>query len=222
MFLSLSISLSLSHPPPSLSLSLFNCQPRLVQGLWRFWGVFSVQTCVVWVRQAIVELQLATLCPRIPFLSPNPTTHAHWMVSLSFSLSFSLFLSLSLSVSLSLCLSVSLSFSLSLSSLSLLPFPPLSRCLKLLNSYLIYTRHFTAVGVPAGSPSRGGDVVVNVFDTKPTELAHFFLFCSCVCFCLYGPFNCISFHKFSRQLSAFSVLPVLFRPYWSFQLYIFF
>ena len=40
---------------------------------------------------------------------------------------------------------------------------------------------------------------------KPTELAHSFLFCSCVCFCLYGPFNCISFHKFSRQLSAFSL-----------------
>ena len=32
-----------------------------------------------------------------------------------------------------------------------------------------------------------------------------FLFCSCVCLCLYGPFNCISFHKFSRQLSAFSL-----------------
>ena len=38
---------------------------------------------------------------------------------------------------------------------------------------------------------------------KPTELAHSFSFCSCVCFCLYGPFNCISLHKFSRQLSAF-------------------
>ena len=33
---------------------------------------------------------------------------------------------------------------------------------------------------------------------KPTELAHSFLFCSCVCFCLYGPFNCISFNNFSR------------------------
>ena len=40
---------------------------------------------------------------------------------------------------------------------------------------------------------------------KPTELDHSFLFCSCVSFCLYGPFNCISFHKFSRQLSAFSL-----------------
>ena len=40
---------------------------------------------------------------------------------------------------------------------------------------------------------------------KPTVLAHSFLFCSCVCFCLDGRFNCISFHKFSRQLSAFSL-----------------
>ena len=40
---------------------------------------------------------------------------------------------------------------------------------------------------------------------KPTELAHSFLFRSCACFCLYGPFNCISFHRFSRQLCAFSL-----------------
>ena len=52
-----------------------------------------------------------------------------------------------------------------------------------------------------------------------TELAHLKKkkTCSCVCFCLHGPFNCIWFHKFSRQLSAFSlsfsVLPVLFLPY---------
>ena len=39
---------------------------------------------------------------------------------------------------------------------------------------------------------------------KPTKLAHSFLFCSCVCFCLYGPFSSISFHKFSRQLFAFT------------------
>ena len=56
--------------------------------------------------------------------------------------------------------------------------------------------------VPAGSPSRGGDVTVCVCH-KPAELAHSFLFCSCVCFCLYGPFNCISFHQFSQQLSVF-------------------
>ena len=46
---------------------------------------------------------------------------------------------------------------------------------------------------------------------KPTELAHSFWFCSCICFCLHGPFNCISFHKFSGQLSVFSTL--FFRSY---------
>ena len=55
-----------------------------------------------------------------------------------------------------------------------------------------------------GSSSRGGDIMVSVLH-KPAELAHFFLLCSCVYFCLYGPFNCISFHKFSRQLSVSSV-----------------
>ena len=57
--------------------------------------------------------------------------------------------------------------------------------------------------VPMGSPSRGGDV--EVYRHEPAKLSHFFLFCSCVCFCLCGPFNCISLHKFSRQLSAFSL-----------------
>ena len=40
---------------------------------------------------------------------------------------------------------------------------------------------------------------------KPTKLAHSFKFSPCVYFCLYGPFNCISFHKFSQQLTAFSL-----------------
>ena len=40
---------------------------------------------------------------------------------------------------------------------------------------------------------------------KRTELALSFLFSSCVCFCLYGPFYCILVHKLSRQLSAFSL-----------------
>ena len=43
------------------------------------------------------------------------------------------------------------------------------------------------------------------FRHKPAELDHSFSFCSCVYFCLYGPFNSISFQKFSRQLSAFSL-----------------
>ena len=66
--------------------------------------------------------------------------------------------------------------------------------------------------VPTGSPSRGGDVMVYV---------HSFLSHSCVCFCLYGPFNCISFHQFSRQLFAFSLRSSgLILPYWFFQLYV--
>ena len=68
----------------------------------------------------------------------------------------------------------------------------------LLSLFLLY--------VPAGSASRGRDVAVYVFDvTQPSLPAPIFLFCSRVCFCLCGPFNCISFHKFSGQLSAFSL-----------------
>ena len=60
--------------------------------------------------------------------------------------------------------------------------------------------------VPAGSPSRGGGVAAYVPDkNQPSLPPPFFLFCSCVCFCRYSPLNCISFHKFSRQLSAFSL-----------------
>ena len=61
------------------------------------------------------------------------------------------------------------------------------------------------VGVfPVGSPSRGGYVTVYVFEMTNRDCPLFF-FCTCVCFRLYGPLNCISFHKFSRQLSAFSL-----------------
>ena len=65
---------------------------------------------------------------------------------------------------------------------------------------------FSTCSVPADSPSRGGDVTVYVLDiNQPSSPTPFFLFCSCVCFCLYGPFNCISFHKFTQQLSVFSL-----------------
>ena len=58
--------------------------------------------------------------------------------------------------------------------------------------------------VPTNSPSREGDVAVFVWH-NPRELARSLSFGSCVYFCVYGPFNCISFNKFSRQLSAFSL-----------------
>ena len=62
--------------------------------------------------------------------------------------------------------------------------------------------NYSLAVVPKGSPSRGGDVTVHVWH-KPAELTHSSLFCSCVYFCLYGPFNCFSFHKLSRQFSVF-------------------
>ena len=44
---------------------------------------------------------------------------------------------------------------------------------------------------------------------EPTELAHSSLFCPCVYFGLYGPFNCISFHEFSDNSPlSHSVLPI--------------
>ena len=64
--------------------------------------------------------------------------------------------------------------------------------------------------LPKGSPSRGGDVAVYVVDINQPSLRTPFLFCSCVYFCLvYGPFDCISFHKFSQQLSTFSLCSCL-------------
>ena len=42
-------------------------------------------------------------------------------------------------------------------------------------------------------------------DMNQLSLPTPFLFYSCAHFCLYGPFNCISIHKFSRQLSGFSL-----------------
>ena len=53
------------------------------------------------------------------------------------------------------------------------------------------------------TPSHGGDVTVCAW--HKTNLAHSFLFCSCVYFCVYGPCNCISFHKFFWQLFIFSL-----------------
>ena len=86
---------------------------------------------------------------------------------------------------------------------------------------LFLRRKETQARVPAGSPSRGGDVSICVWH-KPTELAHSFLFCSCVYSCLYDPLNCISFHTFSQQLSSFSLCSssLISLPYWSIQLHI--
>ena len=49
---------------------------------------------------------------------------------------------------------------------------------------------------PVGSPSHGEDVTVYVKDINQPSLPTPFY---------YGLFNCISFHKFSRHLSVFSL-----------------
>ena len=75
--------------------------------------------------------------------------------------------------------------------------------------------------VPAGSPSRGGDVAVYVFDINQPSLPTPFysvLMSICVYMALSTVFHSIN----SPDNSPFShsVLPVLFLPYWSFQLFI--
>ena len=57
---------------------------------------------------------------------------------------------------------------------------------------------------PAGSSSCGGDVTVYVLDINQPSLPTLFILFLYL-FRLYGPFNCIPFHKFSRQLSASSL-----------------
>ena len=65
-------------------------------------------------------------------------------------------------------------------------------------------RFFHTFHLSSESPRAHLHVVGMLFSWhKPTKLAHSFLFCSCAHLCLNGPFNCISFHKCSRQLSAF-------------------
>ena len=74
-----------------------------------------------------------------------------------------------------------------------------------------------SLGVPAGLPPRGGDVAVYVFDNRACPLL-FILF-----LCLFLPFMALStvFHSINSPDNSplsHSVLPVLFLPYWSFQL----
>ena len=78
---------------------------------------------------------------------------------------------------------------------------------------------FTVEQIPTGSPSRGGDAAVYVFDVNQLSLT--------------TPFNSVLvsvsvfmaistvFHSISSPDNpplSHSVLPVLFLPYWSFQL----
>ena len=54
--------------------------------------------------------------------------------------------------------------------------------------------------VLASSPSRGGGVIFYIWWHKATELSTSLYSIIGVCFCLYGPFNYVLFHKFSEQI----------------------
>ena len=76
-------------------------------------------------------------------------------------------------------------------------------------------------GVPAGSPSHGGDVAINVFDINQPSLPTPF-FSVLVSISVFVALSTV-FHSInSPDNSSFShsVLPVVSLPYWSFQLYI--
>ena len=72
-----------------------------------------------------------------------------------------------------------------------------------------------------GSPSRGGDVAVYVFDINQPSLPTPFctvLVSASVFMALPTVFHSINSPDYSPL--SHSVLPVLFLPYWSFQLYL--
>ena len=74
---------------------------------------------------------------------------------------------------------------------------------------------------PTGSPSRGGDVAVYVFDINQPRLPtpfHPVIVSVSVLMALSTVFH--SINSPDNSPLSHSVLPVLFLPYWSFQLYI--
>ena len=80
--------------------------------------------------------------------------------------------------------------------------------------------HSTTVGfasAPAGSPSRGGDVMIHVKEVnQPSLPTPFYSVLVSVAFCV-----ALSTVVYSiNSPLSHSVLPVLSLPYWSFQLYI--
>ena len=75
--------------------------------------------------------------------------------------------------------------------------------------------------VPAGSPSRGGDAAVYVFDTNQPSSPTLFN-SVLVAVSVFMAFSTV-FHSIDSPDNSplsHSVSPVLFLPYWSFQLYI--
>ena len=71
-----------------------------------------------------------------------------------------------------------------------------------LNSVFRVNANAPLASLPMGSHSRGGDAAVNVFDINHPSLPTPFY---SVIVSVSVSFNCILFHKFSQQLSVFSL-----------------
>ena len=130
-------------------------------------------------------------------------------VSLSLSLCLCFSVSVSLSMFLCLCFSVSLSLFLCLC-LSVYVFLSLSLCLCF------------SVRTGSRSPSRGGDAAVYVFDINQPSLPTPFFYSILVSVSVFVALLTV-FHSINSPHNSplsHSVLPVLFLPYWSFQLFI--
>ena len=81
--------------------------------------------------------------------------------------------------------------------------------------------YFDSASVPAGSPSRGGDVAVYIFDINQPSLptpCYSVLASVSVFMALSTVFHSMIFSD--NSLLSQSVLLVIFLPYWSFQLQI--
>ena len=76
-------------------------------------------------------------------------------------------------------------------------------------------------GVPAGSPSRGGGVVVNIFDiNQPSLPTPFYSVLASISVFIALSTIFQSINSPNNSPLSHSVLPVLILPYWPFQLYV--
>ena len=80
----------------------------------------------------------------------------------------------------------------------------LSRAIYCHNTFSLIHMHFALI-LPHFASPRAHLLVVGMLQFMYRACPLLFIFSSCVCFGLYGPFNCISWHKFSQQLFALSL-----------------
>ena len=83
-------------------------------------------------------------------------------------------------------------------------------------------RKVASLNVPMGSPSHGGDVAVYVFDIKQLSLPTLFFYSILVSVSVFKALSTLfqSINSPNNSPLSHFFLPVLFLPYWSFQLYL--